>query len=842
MSITDYIKDHLLYLDGGMGTLLQKRGLRPGELPERWNTERPEDIIDIHRSYYEAGSNLVLANTFGANSLKFDEAELERIVIAALDNVKRAREKCRDTAREMFVGLDVGPIGRLLKPYGDLDFEEAVEIYAKTVRIGAAAGADVVFIETMNDSYDTKAAVLAAKESCSLPVFASNAYGEDGKLMTGASPSAMTALLEGLGVSALGANCSLGPAQMRPIVEEYVRTASVPVLLKPNAGLPRSEQGETVYDVEPEEFSDLMAEYVRMGIRLAGGCCGTTPEFIHSVVEKTRDIPPVPVTDKGLSMVSSCTHAVVFGEQPVLIGERINPTGKKRFKEALRCGDIDYVLGEGLKQQEAGAHVLDVNVGIPEVDEKTLLPHVAAELQAVTDLPLQVDTTDAEAMEKTLRICNGKAMLNSVSGKEEVMDSIFSLAKKYGALVVCLTLDDDGIPQNAEKRVEIARRILERAGEYGISKKDLIFDPLAMTVSADRESALVTLEAVDRIRHELGCLTSLGISNISFGLPERETLTASFFTAALERGLSAAILNPNSTEMMKAYYSYRALHGLDENCSDYIANIPALKAKEIDSVADKGGGAGKDPGTAATVEGSGSGSPENTVSDLFKAIVQGRRELAAQLSERLLDSIEPLDIVNQHIIPALDHVGKGFENKTMFLPQLLMSAEASQAAFDPIRRKMKEQQAESGSSRESGSDAGNAAASHGKFVIATVKGDIHDIGKNIVKLILENYGFDVIDLGKDVAPETIAEAVAADHVPLVGLSALMTTTVPAMEETIKLLREKTPWAKVVVGGAVLTQEYADSIGADCYAKDAMATVRYSLEAADSFLDESRREE
>lgn len=798
MNVLEYLKNNIVYLDGGMGTLLQKRGLKPGELPERWNISNPDVIADIQRSYFDAGSNIICTNTFGANSLKFGDDELKDIIEAAIENAKRARELSTGT-QEKFIALDIGSMGKLLKPYGDFEFEAAVEVYAKTVRIGAAAGADLVYIETMNDSYDTKAALLAAKENCDLPVFVSNAYGEDGKLMTGASPAAMVAMLEGMHADAIGANCSLGPKQLKGVVEEYLRYASVPVLLKPNAGLPRSENGETVYDVYPDEFADDMLDYVKMGIRIAGGCCGTTPDYIAETVKKTKNVTPVPVTDKNKTLISSYTHAVEFRDSPILIGERINPTGKKLFKEALRNNDIDYILGEGLKQQENGAHVLDVNVGLPEIDEPAMLKKVCFELQAIIDLPLQIDTTDVVAMEQALREYNGKAMINSVNGKEEVMREIFPLVKKYGGLVVCLTLDEDGIPDNAERRVEIAKNIIKTAGDYGIEKKDLIFDTLAMTVSADTKAALATIEALRVIRRELGCHTSLGVSNVSFGLPNRDIITAAFFNSALENGLSAAIMNPNSAEMMKTYYSFRALHALDDNCTDYIGNIAKYAAA--------GTATGSAPLPAA-------GAAEYE-SELQRAIVKGLKEQSANLTVALLEHEEPLSIVNTHIIPALDIVGKGFENKTMYLPQLLMSAEASQYAFEQIKKKMSESNTET--------------VSRGKFVIATVHGDIHDIGKNIVKLILENYGFDVCDLGKDVPPETVVDAVVELNAPLVGLSALMTTTVPAMEETIKLLRKKAPWAKAVVGGAVLTQEYADSIGADYYAKDAMATVRYAME-------------
>ena len=806
MKILDYLKEHTVYLDGGTGTLLQKRGLKPGELPERWNITHPDVIVDIHRSYYDAGSNIVCTNTFGANSLKFDDHELYTLIGAAIENADKARGSSTGK-QEKYIALDISSVGKLLKPYGDLDFEDAVSIYAKTVRAGASKGVDLIYIETMSDSYDTKAALLAARENSDLPVFVSNAYGEDGKLMTGASPAAMVAMLEGMGADAIGANCSLGPAQLRGVVEEYLEYASVPVLLKPNAGLPRSEQGQTVYDVFPDEFSDLLREYVLSGVRIAGGCCGTTPDYIRETVKKTSDIRPKEITAKNRTVISSYTHAVEFGDSPILIGERINPTGKKRFKEALRNDDIDYILGEGITQQEKGAHVLDVNVGLPEIDEPKMLKKVMFELQSVIDLPLQIDTTDIMAMETALRRYNGKAMINSVNGKEEVMRKIFPLVRKYGGLVVCLTLDEDGIPAQAERRVEIAKKIIKTAEEYGIDKKDLIFDTLAMTVSADPNAALATLKSLNIIKKQLKCHTSLGVSNISFGLPDREIITAAFFTLAMENGLSAAIMNPNSAEMMKSYYSFRALHGIDNNCTDYIENIGRYA-----SVAVLAAGSSAASEMAAQDKGTGS--------DLQRAIVKGLKEQAAALTIEMLKSRDPLEIVTTQIIPALDIVGIGFEKKTMYLPQLLMSAEASQCAFDQIKLKM--------------ADSPTGAVSRGKFVIATVHGDIHDIGKNIVKLILENYGFDVYDLGKDVPAEGVVEVTVREHAPFVGLSALMTTTVPAMEETIKLLRTQAPWAKVIVGGAVLTQEYADSIGADYYAGDAMATVRYAMQQQENF--------
>lgn len=802
MTVLDYMKNNFVFLDGGTGTLLQRQGLLPGELPERWNITHSEQIIDIHRQYFDAGSNIVNTNTFGANCLKFGDTELEEIIIAAVVNAKKAREISSST-QEKFIAIDIGPLGRLLKPYGDFDFDDAVAAYAKTVKIGAKCGVDLIFIETMNDSLDTKAAVLAAKENSDLPIFVSNAYGEDGCLMTGASPASMVALLEGLGVNAIGANCSLGPAQLKGVVEEYLKYSSLPVLLKPNAGLPKSVDGQTVYDVTPEEFSDIMKTYARDGIRILGGCCGTSPEYIAKTVQKAGMLAPKPVTDKNITMVSSYTHAVEFRDTPVLIGERINPTGKRMFKEALRNHDIDYILNEGLKQQEKGVHILDVNVGLPEIDEAKMLQKVCFELQAIIDLPLQIDTTDISAMENALRHYNGKAMINSVNGKDENMKEIFPLVKKYGGLVVCLTLDEDGIPETAEKRVEIAKKIIDTAKKYGIAKKDLIFDTLAMTVSADNKSAVATLDALNTIKNELKCHTSLGVSNVSFGLPHRDILNGAFFTLALENGLSAAIMNPNSNEMMKSYYAFKALKGLDRNCTDFIENIEKYAVSEV----------------AVTANAPANDDLPDAQSELQRSVIKGLKEKAAGITALLLENNDPLEIVNSHIIPALDIVGKGFENKTMYLPQLLMSAEAASYAFEKIKLKMKENPTET--------------VSKGKFVIATVKGDIHDIGKNIVKLIMENYGFEVYDLGKDVPPEEIVEEAIRTNTKLVGLSALMTTTVPAMAETIKQLREKAPEVKVIVGGAVLTQEYADSIGADFYAKDAMETVHYSMEITEN---------
>lgn len=813
MNFREFLKDNYVYLDGGMGSLLQKRGMQPGELPERWNISHADVIVDIQKAYYDAGSNVVNSNTFGANRLHYeDEQELKAVIEAAIANAKKAA-RLSETPWPKFVSLDIGPTGKLLKPYGDLDFEDAVDIFAQIVRIGVAAGADLVTIETMNDSYETKAAVLAVKENCDLPVIVSNAFGEDSKLMTGASPAAMVAMLEGMGVDAIGTNCSLGPVQLRPVIDELLRTSSTPVIFKPNAGLPKVVDGETVYDVTPDEFAEEVVRQMKAGVRVVGGCCGTTPEYIKKVHDLSWNLTPEAIEAKKISCISSYTHVVNFTDDPILIGERLNPTGKKRFKQALIEHDIDYILKEGIRQVEAGVQVLDVNVGIPDIDEPSLLTDVVKELQAVTNLPLQLDTTDVEAMERALRVYNGKAMINSVNGKQEVMKAIFPLVAKYGGFVVALTIDEEGIPETVEKRIEIAKNIIETARTYGIEKHNLIFDPLCMTISADTNAALTTLKCVKILHDELGGHTSLGVSNVSFGLPKRNLVNGAMFAAALENGLSAAIMNPYSQDMMSTYFTYRALHGLDDNCMDYIgfANEYDEKYGVLTTTA---------TGTTAQTTGTENASG-NDKTPLMNAICKGLKEDAGRITKKLIieDNIDPLTIVNDEVIPALNIVGEGFEAKKYYLPQLLMSAEAAKESFTVVKENL--------------SKSGGSKSAKCKVIIATVKGDVHDIGKNIVKLLLENYGFDVEDLGKDVAPETILERVIDTQAPICGLSALMTTTVPAMEDTIQLIHEKAPWCKVVVGGAVLTEEYAQKINADAYSKDAMGTVRFADEVNES---------
>lgn len=826
MNIRDEFGKRMLFFDGGMGSLLQERGLKQGELPETWNLKKPEELIRIHREYLEAGADIVLANTFGANRFKYDN--LDEIIAAGIANAKTA---VRESGENAYVALDMGPTGKLLKPMGTLDFEEAVSVYAEVVRAGEKAGADLILIETMSDTYELKAAALAAKENSSLPVMATVVFDEGHKLLTGASPENVVALLEGLRVDALGINCGLGPKQMKPIFERLARFASIPLIIMPNAGLPRVENGRTVYDVDPAEFAEDMAEIIAMGAWFAGGCCGTTPAHIRALTEKCRDFAPKALTKKDDTIVTSYSKAVLLGGKPAIIGERINPTGKSKFKQALRDNNMEYILEEGVKQADAGADILDVNVGLPEIDEVAMMKQTVYELQGILPLPLQIDTTNAEAMEAAMRIYNGKPMINSVNGKEEVMKEIFPLVRKYGGVVVGLTLDEAGIPTTAEGRLAIAEKIYRTAESYGIERKNIVIDALTMTMSTDDTSAGTTLEVVKKIK-EQGGRTVLGVSNISFGLPHREILNAAFFSMAMSAGLSAGIINPNVASMRQAYDTYCVLGGFDSQCMNYIEKYAALQTVTTLAPAGAGGGNGTIAGTANSMAGNtaaggngaagsstgagaaGGNGTAGSMPALQNAIVKGLKEQAYRgTKEALASGRETMDVINGELIPALDIVGQAFEKGTMFLPQLLMSAEAAKAGFAAIKEYVE--------------STGTRQEKKGTVVIATVKGDIHDIGKNIVKVLLENYGFDVIDLGKDVPPETVVEAVQQSGARLVGLSALMTTTVASMEETIKQLREKVPGCKVMVGGAVLTPEYADMIGADYYAKDAMQSVHYA---------------
>ena len=795
------IEAGLVYFDGGTGTVLSSYGLRPEERPEAWTLTHPDQIRSLHAAYFSAGADIVKTNTFGANPIHYGDRELKTLIQEA---VRLAREARDENKKDGFVALDVGPLGVLLQPYGTLSFDEAVEAFAKVIRIGCDAGADLILIETMTDSYETKAAVLAAKENSSLPIFVTNTYDSKGKLMTGANVEAMVALLEGLGVDAIGVNCSTGPVEMLRVVQELCKYASVPVIVNPNAGLPRvDDSGKTIYDLSHEDFAAAIEKIVRAGARMVGGCCGTTPEAIRAVIERTKGILPVPLTKKSRSVISSYTHAVEIGaRRPILIGERINPTGKRLLKEALRNGDSDYILSLAEKQENEGAEVLDVNVGLPELDEVQVLCNTVKAIQGVTDLPLQIDTGNYEAMERALRYYNGKALINSVSGKEESMEAIFPLVKKYGGVVVALTLDENGIPETADGRVEIARRILARAKEYGLSQKDLLFDPLALTVSTDGNASRVTLETIRRIRAELCCNTSLGVSNISFGLPSRDLLNGTFFALALSAGLNAAIMNPSSVEMQKTYRAYLALMGIDSDCSEYIAFT-----ERMDALYPVSAGATATPPAPQSV---GAADPvaRPSLTPLMAAIASGRAEKSAVEAESLGAKYGALSVIEGEIVPALDLVGKEFESGKRFLPQLLNAAEAAKSAFSALQKYLP-----------------SGGTAKGRVILATVKGDIHDIGKNIVKVILESYGFSVLDLGKDVSPETIVEAAKKEKIRFVGLSALMTTTIPAMREATVLLKEELPHVCVAVGGAVLTAEYARRIGADFYCKDAIDAVR-----------------
>ncbi len=781
MNIIEKITNSIVVFDGALGTELQKRGLRPGEHPEEWNITRKDEIIAVHRSYIDAGADVINANTFGANRLNFGD-RTEEIITSA---VRNAKETVKESGKDCFVTLDIGSLGRLLKPAGDLDFEEAVEIFSEIVKYGTSAGADLILIETMTDSLETKAAVIAAKENSELPVFVSNAYDQSERLLSGTDAETMTAMLEGLGVDAIGINCSLGPVQMKPIVKKLCEFSSLPVFVCPNAGLPREENGKTVFDIGADEFARIVKEFVAMGVHGIGGCCGTTPEFIEKLSHIRETSSPLPVTKKNFTVVSSYAKCVYFGEKPVLIGERINPTGKAKFKQALRDNDIAYILGEATGQADKKVHILDVNVGLPEIDEVKMMQEAVASIQAVADLPLQIDTSDFTAMEKAMRIYNGKPMINSVNGKKEVMEKVFPLVKKYGGVVVGLTLDENGIPETAEGRITIAERICKEAEKYGIDRKNIVIDPLALTISSDRESAKTTLEAVRRIRNELGLNTILGVSNISFGLPVRDNINSAFFTMAMNNGLSGAIINPYSDKMMESYYSFVALSNYENGTEDYI-DFASSSGEEKKTV-------------------------QQEITSLKTAIEKGLEEKAHSIAEELVKEKTALEIINGEIIPALDSVGEKFEKKTLFLPQLLMSANAAKCAFDVIKQTL----------------TSDAQTSKGKIILATVKGDIHDIGKNIVRVILENYSYEVIDLGKDVDPQLIVETAKKENIRLVGLSALMTTTVPAMKETVSLLKKELPQCKTVVGGAVLTEEYAEMIGADKFAKDAMETVRYA---------------
>jgi len=789
MQFSKLLGKKILFFDGAMGTMLQSAGLLPGQSPDVWNATHKEVVTSIHRAYLDAGCNILKTNTFGCNAYKLADTGYSAAELAALavENAKAAIASMADDSVPRFVAMDIGPTGKLLRPLGDLGFEEAYELFREPLMAGAKAGADLVLIETMSDTYELKAAILAAKENTDLPICVTVTLDQRGRLLTGGDIDAIVALLEGLKVDAIGLNCGLGPREMAPFMEKLLELSSLPIILNPNAGLPREEQGKTVFDVGPEEFAALMEPAAQKGVWILGGCCGTTPAHIQALVTRCKEIRPLPVTEKTFTAVSSYNRTVYFGNGPVAIGERINPTGKARLKQALRERDYDYILQEAIRQQDHGADILDINAGLPDIDEPTILCELTQKLQGVTELPLQIDTADPIAMERALRLYNGKAMINSVNGKKSSMDAVFPLAARYGGVIVALTLDENGIPETADGRIAIAKRILEYAEQFGIPRHAFVFDPLTMAISAGQDNAMVTLECVRRLKEELGVYTSLGVSNVSFGLPRRDLLNSTFYALALGMGLDAAILNPFSDGMMNVLRCSKALLQYDPQCAAYIEAYSQQQAEQ-------------------TKPASGEAGPT-----LYDAVLKGLRQQAQAAAEAALKEQDALAVIESQLIPALNIAGERFEKGTLFLPQLLMSADAAKAAFEVIRGKMGEA----------------AKADRGTIVLATVQGDVHDIGKNIVKALLENYRFQVIDLGKDVAPETVVAAAKKHCASLVGLSALMTTTVPSMAKTIALLREQLPTCKIMCGGAVLTEDYALRIGADQYCKDAMAAVRYA---------------
>ena len=767
----------LIILDGGMGTQLQAAGLPMGQAPELWNLTEPEKVTAVHRRYVEAGSKVLYTNTFGVNRLK--TARIGRSVRELVEGGVRCARAAAGT-EEVRVALDIGPLGQILEPLGTLKFEEAYDIFREIVEAGRDAGADLIVIETMSDLYEVKAAVLAARENSALPVWVTMTFEANGRTFVGTTVSAMGLTLSGLGVDAMGFNCSLGPKELLPMIRELRRWTDKPLILKPNAGLPDPATGE--YRITPEEFAAELASAPEDGVRMLGGCCGTTPDFIRALsaaMQGERNPSPPPERRSG---VCSASQTAAFGPVRV-IGERINPTGKKRFQQALRENDIDYIVARGIEQQDAGADLLDVNVGLPGIDEPEMMTRVVKALQAVVDLPLQIDSSDPAAIEAGLRAVNGKAIVNSVNGKPEVLRSILPICKKYGAAVVGLCMDENGIPQTWQERVAIAKRILDAALAAGIPKEDVLIDCLTLTVSAQQEQATETLKALRAVREELGLHTVLGVSNISFGLPARENITVSFLTQALYAGLDLPILNPNQTAVMDAVASFRVLSGEDRDSEAYIRRFAAAESEPKKTTP----APGKDM-------------------SLADCILRGLKAETAAITRRELESRSEMDVINELLIPALDRVGELYEKQEIFLPQLINAANAACGGFDVIKERI--------------AGSGSASVSKGKIVLATVFGDIHDIGKNIVRVVLENYGYTVIDLGRDVPAETVVETVIREDVKLVGLSALMTTTVKSMADTIAAIRKSGHDCKIMVGGAVLTPDYAAEIGADYYARDA----------------------
>ena len=786
MELKDRLGKEVILFDGAMGTVLQQRGLKAGDVPEKLNIEKSKEIVEIHKSYLKAGAEILTTNTFGANALKMEEIDysVEEVISAAVENARRA---VVESGIEAAVALDMGPLGELLEPMGSLTFDEAYNLYQQQVLVGVEAGADLIHIETIADLYEARAAVLAAKENSNLPVFCTLTFEEDGRTFTGGSIRSMISVLEGLGVDGIGLNCSLGPEKLEPLVEEVLQYSKLPVIMQANAGLPVMENGETVFKISPAEYFKPLARLYEKGLAVIGGCCGTNEEFISLIAEnlKNKKVKEREVIKE--SLVCSPSQSVDLAGVNV-VGERINPTGKAAFKDALRNGDLDYILKVAVEEVDAGANILDVNIGLPDIDEKEIMVRLIKELQGILDVPLQIDSSDPEVIEAALRYYNGTAIVNSVNGEAEVLEKTLPAVKKYGAAVIGLTMDDNGIPDTAAGRFAVAERIVNKAAEFGISRDKIIIDCLTLTASAQQEGVKETLKALNMVKEKLGVKTTLGVSNVSFGLPSRPVLNRTFLSMALYQGLNLPIIDPNDNEMMADVKAAAVLNNIDQGAADYIEYMAETENKS---------------GSANSAKEIKNESEEK---DLQSVIIKGLKSEAARLTEAVLKEKKAIEVVNEYLIPALDIVGERYEKGEIFLPQLVQSAETVKEAFAVLKAEM---------ARTGGRDI-----SKGKIIMATVKGDVHDIGKNIVKTVLENYGYQIIDLGKNVNIKEIVSTVKVNKIKLLGLSALMTTTVKNMEKTIKKVREICPETKIMVGGAVLTADYADMIEADFYARDA----------------------
>lgn len=797
MNLKDYINDNILIFDGAMGTMLQREGMIGGEIPEFYNIEKSDIIKNIHKKYLMAGSNVVTTNTFGANRIKLDgeKYSVDEIITCAINIAKEAIKEVEKNAN---IFLDIGPLGALIEPIGTLKFKDAYEIYKEIVQIGQREGVDGFIIETISDLYEAKAAILACKAYSDKPIFCTMTFDENRRTLTGCDTLTMVTVLEALGVDALGVNCSLGPKELQPVIDEILSYSSIPVIVQPNAGLPKIKNGETYFDIDSNEFTKEVKIMIEKGVRIVGGCCGTDDKFIKDLSKEVSNLKPKTIIPKNNTTVSSGNKTVIIGKNKVLIGERINPTGKRKLKEALKNEDYDYILKEAINQVESGSDILDVNVGLPEIDEKKAMVKAIKSIQEIINVPLQIDSTNNEVIEEALFIYNGKPIINSVNGKKESMEKIFPLAKKYGAAVIGLTIDEDGIKSNAEDRVKIAKKIIDTAREYGIDKKDILIDVLALTASAQQEEVLETVKAIKIIKEELGVCTVLGVSNVSFGLPNRSLLTSTFLTMCFTHGLDAPILNTLDEDVINAVKAYRVLSNEDKESKEYINHcITNEKVEDINTIKNN--------------------KSEDTLITMIK---KGLKNEVKEETKRLLKDYKPLEIVDNYIIKALNEVGDDFEKNKLFLPQLIMSAETVKIAFDEIKENLNKN--------------GQESHNKGEIILATVKGDIHDIGKNIVKVLLENYGFKIYDLGKDVDIDEVIRVAKEKNIKLIGLSALMTTTVVNMKATIDALRENNIDSKVMVGGAVLNQEYANMIGADYYVRDARESVKV---AQDLFLNQ-----